>query len=309
MNIIKNFMLIALLSLTHFVIASGAKDDFNITEVAQGNYLHIGVHVSIDDIKHDDIANIGFIVGDKCIAVIDTGGSIDIGMELLKKIKSISDKPICYVINTHVHFDHMLGNKAFVLENPEFVGHQQLAAEVEQNREFFLEQFKNDLGSNPDPSSIVGPNILIDKSSQLDLGDRILTLVPFPVSHSRSDLIIIDKKTNTLWAGDLIFRERIPSLTGSLIGWVKVMEDLLRLEVKLVIPGHGNVADSIPIAIKQQREYLQRLLAETRQAIEEGQFVNEAAENIDKDNLSNWLLHDYQHPTNVSRAFTELEWE
>ena len=87
------------------------------------------------------------------------------------------------------------------------------------------------------------------------------------------------------------------------------MEDLPRLEVKLVIPGHGNVAESMSIAIKQQREYLQRLLDETRQAIEDGQFVNEAAENIDKDNLSNWLLHDLQHPTNVSRAFTELEWE
>ena len=63
------------------------------------------------------------------------------------------------------------------------------------------------------------------------------------------------------------------------------------------------------IAIKQQRDYLQRLLNETRQAIEDGQFVNEAVEHIDKDNQSNWLLHDFQHPTNVSRAFTELEWE
>jgi quinoprotein relay system zinc metallohydrolase 2 len=309
MNIMKNFILIIFLSLSHPVIASDVENDFNITEVAQGNYLHKGIHVSIDDINHDDIANIGFIVGDKCIAVIDTGGSIDIGLQLLKKIKSISDKPICYVINTHVHFDHMLGNKAFTLENPEFVGHQKLAAEVERNREFFLEQFKNDLGPNPESSSIVGPSILIDKSRQLDLGDRILTLMPFPVSHSHSDLIIIDNKTNTLWAGDLIFRERIPSLTGSLIGWVKVMEDLPRLEVTLVIPGHGNVAESMSIAIKQQREYLQRLLDETRQAIEDGQFVNEAAENIDKGNLSNLLLHDFQHPTNVSRAFTELEWE
>jgi quinoprotein relay system zinc metallohydrolase 2 len=309
MNIMKNFILITLLSFTQFVIASGAEDNFNITEVAQGNYLHKGVHVSIDDIKHDDIANIGFIVGDKCVAVIDTGGSLDIGQKLLASIKSITDKPICYVINTHVHFDHMLGNKAFTLENPEFVGHQRLAAEVERNREFFLEQFKNDLGPDPVPSSIIGPSILIDKSRQLDLGDRVLTLMPFPVSHSHSDLIIIDNKTNTLWAGDLIFRERIPSLTGSLIGWVKVMEDLPRLEVKLVIPGHGNVAESMSIAIKQQREYLQRLLDETRQAIEDGQFVNEAAEHIDKDNQSNLLLHDFQHPTNVSRAFTELEWE
>ncbi|MFT5395431.1 MAG: quinoprotein relay system zinc metallohydrolase 2 [Gammaproteobacteria bacterium] len=309
MNSMKNYILIIFLSISHLVIASGVENDFNITEVAQGNYLHKGIHVTLDDINHDDIANIGFIIGDKCIAVIDTGGSIDIGLQLLKKIKSISDKPICYVINTHVHFDHMLGNRAFTLENPEFVGHHQLAAEVERNREFFLEQFKNDLGPNPVASSIIGPTILVDKSRQLDLGDRVLTLIPFPASHSHSDLIIIDNKTNTLWAGDLIFRERIPSLTGSLIGWIKVIADLTHLEGTLVIPGHGNVAESMSIAIKQEREYLQRLLDETRQAIEDGQFVNEAAENIDKDNLSNWLLFDFQHPTNVSRAFTELEWE
>jgi glyoxylase-like metal-dependent hydrolase (beta-lactamase superfamily II) len=107
----------------------------------------------------------------------------------------------------------------------------------------------------------------------------------------------------------LIFRERIPSLTGSLIGWLKVIEDLTPLELKLVIPGHGNVAESISVALKQEREYLQRLLDETRQAIEDGQFVNEAAEHIDKDNQSHWLLFEFQHPTNVSRAFTELEWE
>jgi quinoprotein relay system zinc metallohydrolase 2 len=309
MNIIKNVILITLLGSAKLAIASGVAQDFNLIEISAGNYLHKGIHVSIDDSQHDDIANIGFIVGNECVAVIDTGGSLEVGQKLLDKIRSITDKPICYVINTHIHFDHLLGNKAFSAENPEYVGHQHLAAEVEQNREFFLEQFKDDLGQNPESSSIVGPDILIDKSRQLDLGNRILTLIPFPVSHSHSDLIVIDNETNTLWAGDLIFRERIPSLTGSLIGWVKTMADLPRLEVKLVIPGHGSVAPSMSIALQQQREYLQRLLDETRKAIANGMFINEAAEHIDKDNQSNWLLYEYQHPSNVSRAFTELEWE
>ena len=87
------------------------------------------------------------------------------------------------------------------------------------------------------------------------------------------------------------------------------MKELFNLKVELVIPGHGNVAESMTIAIKQQRDYLHRLLNETRNSIEEGQFINEAAENVDSENLSGWLLHDSQHPTNVSRAFNELEWE
>jgi len=325
MNIIKNLfthklsqytygfifysLVLKIFTLSISILASEANQSFNITEISEGNFLHTGIHVSIEDKQHDDIANIGFIIGEKCIAVIDTGGSVNIGQKLLASIRSITNKPICYIINTHIHFDHILGNKAFISEKPEFVGHHQLANAIEQNRSFFLEQFKNDLGPNPEQSSIIGPSVLVNKSRQLDLGNRVLTLIPFPVSHSHNDLIIIDNKTKTLWSGDLIYRERIPSLTGSLIGWLNTMNDLQRLDVKKVIPGHGGVAESIAEAIEQQQDYLQRLLDETRNAIADGQFLNDAMENIDKDNQSNWLLHDYQHPTNVSRAFTELEWE
>ncbi len=309
MNILKYLTTFALLIITSLGFASDPKQDFNLTEVASGNYLHNGKHVSIDHDQHDDIANIGFIVGDKCVAVIDTGGSVDIGIKLLQQIRAVTDKPICYVINTHIHFDHLLGNKAFIGENPEYVGHHHLAVEVEQNREFFLERFKDDLGPSPATTSIVGPDILIEETTSLDLGNRRLTLVPYPVSHSHSDLVVIDNKTSTLWAGDLIFRERVPSLTGSLIGWLKTTKELLGLKVKTVIPGHGTATHSITEATEQQQGYLQRLLDETRLAIANGLFLNEAIESVDKDNQSNWLLFEYQHPTNVSKAYTELEWE
>jgi quinoprotein relay system zinc metallohydrolase 2 len=291
------------------VPASDIEQDFNLTNITDGNYVHVGLHVSIDNKQHDDIANIGFIIGDKCVAVIDTGGSINIGQKLLGSIRSITDKPICYVINTHVHFDHILGNKVFNSEKTQFVGHHQLAEAVEHNRFFFLEQFKNDLGSKPEASSIIGPSILIDKSRQLDIGGRSLTLIPFETSHSHTDLIVVDNKTKTLWSGDLIFRQRIPSLTGSLIGWLKTMSTLQQMDVKNVVPGHGSIATSMKQAIDQQQDYLQRLLDDTRNAIAEGQFMNDAMETIDKNNKSKLLLHAYQHPSNVSKAFTELEWE
>ena len=291
------------------VFASDETSSFNLTEIAEGNFAHAGVHVVIEDKQHDDIANIGFIVGESCVAVIDTGGSINIGNQLLKSIQATTDKPVCYVINTHVHFDHILGNKVFVSDKTKFVGHYQLADAVAQNKSFFLENFKNDLGENPDETSIIAPEILVDKKTELDLGNRKLTLIPYSVSHSHTDLIVIDNKSGTLWAGDLIFRQRIPSLTGSLKGWLNVMNELSKLEVKKVVPGHGEIADSIEQALMQQHGYLQRLLTETRKAVAEGQFMNDAMENIDKENKSNWLLHEYQHAGNVSKAFTELEWE
>jgi quinoprotein relay system zinc metallohydrolase 2 len=300
---------LTVLFVSNIVIASEAEQEFNLAEIADGNFVHTGVNVSIEDKQHDDIANIGFIIGNECVAVIDTGGSVKIGKKLLDSIHSITKKPVCYVINTHIHFDHILGNNAFVSTETRFVGHHLLAEAVEQNRDFFLEHYKNDLGQNPDKSSIISPDILVDKSKQLDIGERSLTLIPFPTSHSHNDLIVIDNKTKTLWSGDLIFRHRIPSLTGSLKGWLNTMADLRQLDVKIVVPGHGSVATSIEQAMGQQQNYLQLLLDDTRKAIAEGQFINDAMETIDKDNKSNWLLHEYQHANNVSRAFTELEWE
>ena len=150
---------------------------------------------------------------------------------------------------------------------------------------------------------------MIEESTRLELGGRTLTLIPFSISHSYNDLIVIDNKTKTLWAGDLIFKERIPSLTGSLKGWVKTIDKIKKLDVQKVIPGHGGIAKSLAEALKQQQDYFKLLLNQTRKAIAEGIFINEAMENIDKDNQLKWLLHDYQHSTNVSKAYTELEWE
>jgi len=137
------------------VFAGGEPEVFNLEQIAQGIYLHRGIHVEFTHPQHDDIANIGFIVGEKCIAVIDTGGSVNIGQSLLLSIREISDLSICYVINTHVHFDHILGNLAFKNEDAQFVGHIKLIDAIEQSRDFFLEQSKNDLGPAPNRNWVV----------------------------------------------------------------------------------------------------------------------------------------------------------
>ena len=289
--------------------AGGDPEPFNLKQVADGIYLHSGVHVEFTHPQHDDIANIGFIVGDNCIAVIDTGGSVTIGEELLLSIRKISNLPICYVINTHVHFDHILGNLAFSQESPSFVGHQQLSDAVEHNREFFLQQFNADLGPTPNKDSIIGPNLSVDKTMDLDLGNRIISLTAYPTAHSHTDLTVFDQQTKTLWTGDLVFRERIPSLDGKLKGWLAVLEALQSEAIDIAIPGHGTTSDDWPETFAAEMSYLSMLLNDTRQAISKGQFLEEAVSSIGKDEKQDWLLREQHHSRNVTKAFTELEWE
>lgn len=283
--------------------------DFNIQEVAKGIYVHRGKHVAFEDPDHDDIANIGFIIGEKCIAVVDTGGSVRIGRKLKSAIRDITHLPICYVINTHIHYDHVLGNLVFVDKNTKFVGHHELPAEIEENRHFFLEQFGPDLGPGATEDSIIGPDITVNDNMKLELGNRTLILTAYGPAHSYSDLSVYDPETGTLWLADLLFMERIPALDGDLKGWIAVLDRLKTMPAKRVIPGHGPASAGWPEAADAEMHYLKTLLKQTRSLIAQGQSMEEVIENVGKEEKTHWLLYEQHHKRNVSKAFTQLEWE
>ena len=290
--------------------AWAAAPPLEMEELEEGVWVHYGEHLSVRQQQPDDIANIGFIVGERCVAVVDTGGSIQLGQRLLAALRQVSDKPVCYVINTHIHYDHLLGNKAFVAEKPRFVGHSALAGEVEHNREFFLTEFRGNLDEDPGQDDIIGPDILVEKSMELDLGERVLQLIAFSPAHSHSDLAVFDQKTSTLWSGDLVFRERIPTLSASLKGWVAAMEELQSIKPQRVIPGHGRPSGSLEETMAAQRVYLTQLLEDVRTGLQEGLFVHDVIQQtMGAGNPQGWLLFEEQHEGNVQRAYQELEWE
>lgn len=283
--------------------------DYGLSEVEDGFYVHHGQHVNFDDPNYDDIANIGFIIGDKCIAVIDTGGSIKAGSKLYNAIKNISDKPICYVINTHVHIDHISGNHIFRNNNAKFIGHENLEDEVLSSSALFLERLNKDMESITIKDIIIPPDITVKDMLTIDLGNRELIIKAYPAAHSYTDLSVFDKKTNTLWLSDLLFIERIPALDGSLIGWLEVLKSLDPNDKMRIIPGHGSSELEWNEAFEPQIEYLTMLLNDTRLMIKQGAFMEEALDKVAKEEKLKWILHEQHHKKNVIKAFTELEWE
>jgi quinoprotein relay system zinc metallohydrolase 2 len=258
---------------------------------------------------HDDIANLGFIVGEKCVAVIDTGGSVRIGRELRGAVGMHTSLPICYIINTHVHVDHVLGNAAFKNDKPSYVGSAALAGAILRSRDFFVKEYAGDMDSPPSADQVIGPDRLVEHELTLDLGGRTLELRAWPTAHTDCDLTVYDDKTGLLWTGDLLFRERLPALDGSLKGWLAALDELTRLKVKAAVPGHGPVARDLAAAIVPERRYLQALADGVRGELSQAEPPEHATLHVAAAEKSHWLLWADVHPHNVARAYEELEWE
>jgi glyoxylase-like metal-dependent hydrolase (beta-lactamase superfamily II) len=151
-------------------------------------------------------------------------------------------------------------------------------------------------------------NVAPGQPYALDLGGRTLTVRAWRTAHTDNDLTVFDERTGTLWAGDLLFAERIPSLDGSLTGWLAVMDEIEQLPAKQVIPGHGP-SDNWRAAMASQRRYLRALADGTRAAIRAHRSMIQAVREVAADEHDRWLLFDAYHRRNVAAAYAELEWE
>lgn len=282
-----------------------------VTEVAPGIYLRPGLQEVADAHNHGYIANIGFIVGNEKVAVIDTGNSYQEGMALRRAIRAVTDLPIAYVILTHMHPDHTLGATAFKQDGAVFVGHAQLKDALIRRQAYYLKRAEEVFGSAAEGSGVAYPTLTVDvgKTLELDLGGRRLRLRSYPTAHTNNDLTVYDEKTGTLWLSDLLFVKRIPVVDGSLLGWLKVMDGLKQLDVKRVVPGHGPVVADWKQALADQRRYLQTLATGIREIIGRNGTIEQAVETVGQAERGNWLLFDEYHGRNVTAGFVELEWE
>jgi quinoprotein relay system zinc metallohydrolase 2 len=279
--------------------------------LGNGIYVHHGVHEDMSEGYHADICNVSFIVGSKGIAVIDTGGSLKTGQALREAIRQVSELPILYVINTHVHPDHIFGNAAFTQDKAIFVGHEKLPDAMERRRENYLRINQQWLGEAFAGSEIVKPSMLVKTTANLDLGDRTLLLTAYPVAHTNTDLTVLDKKSSTLWTGDLLFVERTPSIDGDIKGWLAVINELKYNEAEFAIPGHSSSLKDAnwKKQLNDQERYLWTLLNDIRASIKKGEVMEKVMGTAAGSERSYWQLFDIVNRRNVNNIYPALEWE
>ena len=313
------FIFILFFLFSQLIISENKIKPLDVKKIADGVYVHYGKHENIYEGSNiGDIGNLGFIIGDESIAVIDTGGSHQVGEALKLAIKKISKKPIKYVINTHVHQDHIFGNTAFLSEGVIIYGHFNLKKALKERGSQYIRQI-SEAGNKIKGTKIIFPHKIIAETSPdqvkklsdkitINLGNRKLLLTSYPTAHTYSDASVFDLKTKTFFVGDLVQDERLPTMDGLVKNWIKVLNEIEKVDFKIMVPGHGKIQKD-NTALKKTKTYLQVLYNDVIDALKKdipAEKIIEIAAESEKDK---WVLFDRVNPGNVVRTLIKYEWE
>ncbi len=278
-------------------------------EVAPGSFVLPGVDEEASAGNLNAIANTGFIIGRNAVAVIDAGGSLAHGQRLRRAIEAVTPLPVRHLVLTHVHPDHVLGATAFADLAPEVIGHARMREALAARHEGYLRGLARDIGAAAEGSGALSPTRVVAERVEIDLGGRLLEFHAHGPAHSHADLSVLDGMTGTLWCADLLFLRHIPTLDGSLPGWIEALAALRATPAVRAVPGHGPPAVPWPAGADDTLRYLRALLDGTRAAVAGGVGIGDAPSRVAAEEAARWRLAALHHGRNVTTAYRELEWE
>lgn len=250
--------------------------DYNLNplKLNENSYYFYGKEEYFSPLNGGDIANTSFIITKNSVILIDTGSSHEYGLQLKKAIEKITSKPIKYIINTHHHPDHFLGNSAF--SQSDIFATSYTKEEIEKNGDLYIVNLVNIVQSAMKDTKIKAPNKELN-SKILDFDDYKLEVL-YLDGHTKSDVALFDLQTKILYSADLVFFKRTPATAHADIQkWIKSLEELQKIDYSILVSGHG-VATSSKEPIKENISYLKFLDETLRQSAKKGLDIFEILE-------------------------------
>lgn len=299
---------------------AGAPDDEPLPyyRIAEDSYMLFGNIAELDQDNRGWNGNAGFIVTREGVVVIDALGTPKLGRRFLATIRSVTDRPVRYLLLTHNHPDHAYGAIAFrrlsgakVVAHAgmlDYLGSEQLSSSVAHRREL--------LGSDMEGFEAVRPDTLISSppysEQRISLGGKTFIIYNSGKHHSHGDLVVQQLPQQFLWISDLAFNQRTTFMgDGNSRQVLESQQWLLQQfpEAKLMVPGHGSAQRAPFTMVSKTRSYVERLRKEMGAAVEEGISLQQAVDSSDFPDWHNTRLYQLNHRANANFVYREMELE
>jgi glyoxylase-like metal-dependent hydrolase (beta-lactamase superfamily II) len=205
------------------------------------------------------ISNAGFVVTPAGVVVIDALGSPELARDWSADVRRRTGKAITHVILTHYHADHIYGLQEFKQAGARIIaqraGLEYLNSDTAQSR---LEASRKELAPWIDADTrLVPADEWIDGPRELVVGGVRLLLQPVGPAHTPEDLVVFLPAEKVLFAGDIVFRARLPYVgQADSRHWIAALNTILAFDAKAVVPGHGPLSTSARQDLELTRDYL-----------------------------------------------------
>ena len=250
-----------------------------LTKIADGVYSYVDEKNPVPSRSFG--ANVGIIVGKDGIVVVDTLISSKEAQRFIADIRAVSDKPIRYVVNTHEHLDHSLGNADFIRLGAVVVSHANCKKNAEAAASTILQKAKN-YGLTDEMlqgTKTAEASLTFSDKMEIDLGDHKVELIYAGSSHTDGSIIVYVPDTRTLFAGDILFTNFHPNMRdGDVKSWISVLDYIAAMDAVSIIPGHGPL--STKKDIQEMKQYLMTCDKIGRELSAQGKDANYIAAEI-----------------------------
>lgn len=281
--------------------------DLKPVGVDKGIYCFFGKPEVMNDVNNGNMVNSCYVDTGEHWLVIDSGPTFAYAKEAAAAMQKIKPQPVGLVVNTHVHDDHWLGNGFFEASGIDVIGPALFKTAVNPNEPTRMQKRISKAAYAGTEIRLPTQYIDADKSVVLDATEVQLRLAERR-AHTPQDLIVYLPAMKTVFAGDLVFNDRIPSLRdGDINGWIAALESIRALSAVHIVGGHGERTDKD--AADRTYAYLVTLRDGVRDAIENGVGIAQATKSIQLEAFRDAALYDVMHAQNVEAAYRMLEWE
>lgn len=255
-------------------------------------------------------SNLGFVVGSDGVLVINSGPSTRVARALQAAIQKVTPKPIRWVVNVNSQSHYWLGNDYFKQKGIPILAQTAASKLMQELGAGQLQAAQGVLKDKAAGTALAYPTETFDTQRTLQLGKTKIELLHFGSAHTAGDIVVWLPQQKVLFAGDLVFTQRLLAVLpiGNSGGWVTALDQALALKPQIIVPGHGKLTDS-KTATRDTRDYIMTLRDGAQAVLAKNGSLQDAVAKTDQSKFTYLLNFELLAKRNMNQVFTEMEQE